>query len=149
MPAAKPRVTASSRAPGPASRRCMPKYSPPESAAPLRVEETLRLLHNPPIGTATAQLESREHTAWQRLAFDELLAQQLSLATARKLRGTRVAIPLPQQRKLTQAFLAALPFQLTTAQARTWQEISADLTQPHPMRRLLQGDVGSASIDSF
>ncbi len=106
-------------------------------------EDALRLLHNPPIGTAIAQLESREHAAWQRLAFDELLAQQLSLATARKLRSTRVAIPLPQQRKLTQAFLAALPFQLTAAQARTWQEISADLTQPHPMRRLLQGDVGS------
>jgi ATP-dependent DNA helicase RecG len=107
------------------------------------LDEALRLLHGPPVGTVTAQLESREHPAWQRLAFDELLAQQLSLASARKLRRSRVAIPLPQQRKLTQAFLALLPFQLTAAQARTWREISADLTLPHPMRRLLQGDVGS------
>jgi ATP-dependent DNA helicase RecG len=44
---------------------------------------------------------------------------------------------------LTTAFTAALPFALTAAQARAWQEISADLGQPHPMRRLLQGDVGS------
>lgn len=107
------------------------------------LDEALRLLHSPPVGTDTAQLESREHKAWQRLAFDELLAQQLSLASARKLRSTRVAIPLPPQRKLTQAFLAGLPFQLTAPQLRTWLEISADLTQPHPMRRLLQGDVGS------
>ena len=107
------------------------------------IDETLRLLHHPPASATTTQLESKQHRAWQRLAFDELLAQQLSLATARRLRSARAAIPLPRCDTLTQKFLAALPFHLTAAQNHTWQEISADLSQPHPMRRLLQGDVGS------
>ncbi len=107
------------------------------------LDEAIRLLHQPPLEIAVAELESRRHPAWQRLAFDELLAQQLSLATARRQRGGRSAVPLPVRHTLTQAFCDALPFRFTAAQQRTWQEISHDLAQPHPMRRLLQGDVGS------
>ena len=107
------------------------------------IDETLRLLHHPPPSATTVALESKQHRAWQRLAFDELLAQQLSLATARRLRSARAAISLPRRGKLTKIFLAAQPFDLTQAQQRSWREISADLVQPHPMRRLLQGDVGS------
>ncbi|MBU1223610.1 MAG: ATP-dependent DNA helicase RecG [Gammaproteobacteria bacterium] len=107
------------------------------------LEASIRLLHQPPLECALAELESRRHPAWQRLAFDELLAQQLSLATARQQRKSRPTRPLPPRQQLTHAFTAALPFALTAAQARAWQEISADLAQPHPMRRLLQGDVGS------
>ncbi|HMA11209.1 MAG TPA: ATP-dependent DNA helicase RecG, partial [Steroidobacteraceae bacterium] len=107
------------------------------------LETSLRLLHQPPLDAALAELESHRHPAWQRLAFDELLAQQLSLATARQQRKSQRTVRLPAQRQLTVAFTTALPFQLTTAQARAWQEISTDLAQPHPMRRLLQGDVGS------
>jgi len=107
------------------------------------LDASIRLLHQPPPDAALAELESRGHPAWRRLAFDELLAQQLSLARARAERRTRITQPLPPQRRLTAAFIDALPFALTPAQTRTWQEISADLAQPHPMRRLLQGDVGS------
>ena len=107
------------------------------------LESSIRLLHQPPPDCALNDLESRRHPAWQRLAFDELLAQQLSLATARQQRRARTSLPLPPRQKLTAAFTAALPFALTTAQARAWQQISADLGAPHPMRRLLQGDVGS------
>jgi ATP-dependent DNA helicase RecG len=107
------------------------------------LDEAIRLLHQPPLEIALAELESRRHPAWQRLAFDELLAQQLSLATARRQRGGRSAVPLPVRHTLTQAFSDALPFRFTAAQQRAWQEISHDLAQPHPMRRLLQGDVGS------
>jgi ATP-dependent DNA helicase RecG len=107
------------------------------------LEASIRLLHQPPRACALAELESRQHPAWQRLAFDELLAQQLSLATARRQRTSRRTLPLPPREHLTAAFTRALPFALTGAQARTWQEISTDLAQPHPMRRLLQGDVGS------
>jgi ATP-dependent DNA helicase RecG len=107
------------------------------------LETSIRLLHQPPLDCALAELESRQHPAWQRLAFDELLAQQLSLATARRQRKSRPTLPLPPRQQLTAAFAKALPFELTAAQARAWQEISADLAQPHPMRRLLQGDVGS------
>ena len=107
------------------------------------IDAALRLLHHPPPSSTAAALESKQHRAWRRLAFDELLAQQLSLATARRLRSARAAISLPRRGKLTKNFLAALPFHLTSAQQRSWGEISADLAQPHPMRRLLQGDVGS------
>ena len=107
------------------------------------LEASIRLLHQPPLECALAELESHRHPAWQRLAFDELLAQQLSLATARRQRKARPTQPLPPRKHLTAAFARALPFALTAAQARAWQEISADLAQPHPMRRLLQGDVGS------
>ena len=107
------------------------------------LESSIRLLHQPPLDCALAELESRRHPAWQRLAFDELLAQQLSLATARQQRRTLRTTPLPAKQQLTHAFMEHLPFELTAAQTRAWQEISADLTHPHPMRRLLQGDVGS------
>jgi len=107
------------------------------------LEASIRLLHQPPLECAVSDLESRRHPAWQRLAFDELLAQQLSLATARQQRTSRATHPLPARQHLTSAFTRALSFALTAAQARTWQEISVDLAQPHPMRRLLQGDVGS------
>jgi len=107
------------------------------------LEASIRLLHQPPLDSALAELESRRHPAWQRLAFDELLAQQLSLATSRRQRQSLRTAPLPAQQQLTTAFTRSLPFELTVAQAHAWHEISTDLTQPHPMRRLLQGDVGS------
>jgi ATP-dependent DNA helicase RecG len=107
------------------------------------LEASIRLLHQPPLDAAISELESRRHPAWQRLAFDELLAQQLSLAAARRQRRLQRTGRLPAQQRLTRAFLDALPFALTAAQARAWTEISADLAHPHPMRRLLQGDVGS------
>ncbi len=107
------------------------------------LEASIRLLHQPPLDCALAELESHRHPAWQRLAFDELLAQQLSLATARQQRKSHRTTPLPARHQLTQKFTQTLPFELTAAQVHAWNEISADLAQPHPMRRLLQGDVGS------
>jgi ATP-dependent DNA helicase RecG len=107
------------------------------------LDASIRLLHQPPQNAVLAALESHQHPAWQRLAFDELLAQQLSLAAARAQRKRLTTQPLPPQHRLTAAFLATLPFALTAAQQRAWMEISSDLAQPHPMRRLLQGDVGS------
>ncbi|MFP5409456.1 MAG: ATP-dependent DNA helicase RecG [Gammaproteobacteria bacterium] len=106
-------------------------------------EASIRLLHQPPLDAAMHEIESRRHPAWQRLAFDELLAQQLSLTAARRLRTQQRTQPLPARQHLTRSFVDTLPFRLTAAQARAWQEISADLGQAHPMRRLLQGDVGS------
>lgn len=103
----------------------------------------VRLLHTPPPELALAVLESRNHPAWRRVQFDELLAQQLSLRRAYTARRARGAPPLVASGALTQRLLAALPFRLTGAQQRAWREIASDLAQPHPMQRLLQGDVGS------
>ena len=100
-------------------------------------------LHRPPPDMAQAVLESRDHPAWRRVQFDELLAQQISLRRAYAARRARGAPQLAAAATLTAALLAALPFRLTGAQQRAWAEIAADLGQPHPMQRLLQGDVGS------
>jgi len=108
--------------------------------------EAVRLLHAPPPDVATQPLVDRAHPAWLRIKFDELLAQQLSLARARAARLDKRAPPLARSTAadgLVARLLRALPFELTGAQQRVRDEIAADLTRPHPMQRLLQGDVGS------
>ncbi len=118
----------------------------PELRERLRLPEfaaAIRFLHTPPPEMTQAELEAREHPAWRRVQFDELLAQQLSLRRAYTARRARGAPSLVPTAKLTRALLKALPFRLTGAQAKAWREIATDLGQPHPMQRLLQGDVGS------
>ena len=105
--------------------------------------ESLRLLHNPPPDISATTLEARSHAAWRRIKFDELLAQQLSMRVHHRERSKHFAPALPPQRKLTEALLGKLPFKLTGAQQKVWQEIAHDLAQAHPMQRLLLGDVGS------
>ena len=106
-------------------------------------EDSVRFLHEPPPDAPLNELETREHWAWRRLIFDELLAQQLSMRRHYARRHDLIAPALPAKQKLTQALRAALPFALTGAQQRTFDEISRDLSARHPMQRLLQGDVGS------
>ena len=107
------------------------------------IDAAIRLIHNPPPDVSQEALSSRSHPAWQRIKFDELLAQQLSLARAHAARRARTAPILQSGGTLVRRFLAQLPFVLTAAQARVVREIEADLAQAHPMQRLLQGDVGS------
>ncbi|MFA7241131.1 MAG: ATP-dependent DNA helicase RecG [Sulfuricellaceae bacterium] len=104
---------------------------------------SIRALHQPPPDVSLAALTERDHPAWRRLAFDELLAQQLSMRQHYRRRRNVGAPVLAAPGALTEAFLAGLPFALTQAQHRVAAEISRDLAQPHPMQRLLQGDVGS------
>ena len=103
----------------------------------------VHLLHAPPPGVAEAELQDRTHPAWQRIKFDEVLAQQLSLRRAYNARRQKGAPQLTAAGVLARQLLAALPFALTGAQQRVAAEISRDLAQPYPMQRLLQGDVGS------
>lgn len=106
--------------------------------------EAIRTLHAPPVGLSAQALLEREHPAWQRIKFDELLAQQLSLALARRRRRAQRAQPLAaKDAELLSRLRASLPFSLTSAQERVIEEISADLSRTFPMHRLLQGDVGS------
>jgi len=122
----------------------LPPAAVPPGLPPLK--EAVRLLHQPPPGLPLTTLEERSHPAWQRLKFDELLAQQLAQAQAvaarERLRApvmSAAAGPLSLHARLQ----AALPFALTAAQARVCAEIDGDLARPVPMHRLLQGDVGS------
>ena len=131
---------------------CIPKTLLPPHLPPLK--DALLWLHRPPAGTPMAALEDRSHPAWQRLQFDELLAQQLSQRQARRERQLQRAPRLPPHAGgLHERLLAALPFELTSAQRRVVEEIAADLERAAaasgsdalaiPMNRLLQGDVGS------
>ena len=105
--------------------------------------ESVRTLHRPLPDASLEALEARSTPAWRRLAFDELLAQQLSMRRHRARRRSHGAPALEPGGKLVEALLCSLPFDLTAAQCRVAAEISADLAHPHPMQRLLQGDVGS------
>jgi ATP-dependent DNA helicase RecG len=106
--------------------------------------EALRLLHHPPPGASLSTLEDRSHPAWQRLKFDELLAQQLAQAQAQAERARlRAPVLAPRAGALHDRLHAALPFTLTAAQQRVVAEIEHDLARGQPMHRLLQGDVGA------
>jgi ATP-dependent DNA helicase RecG len=114
----------------------------PAALPPLRT--ALTLLHQPPPDLPLQALEDHSHPAWQRLKFEELLAQQLSQRAAQRERARLRAPPLAALRGgLHEKLLAALPFTLTGAQQRVSEEIAADLARHQPMHRLLQGDVGS------
>ncbi len=102
----------------------------------------LERLHNPPAHSPLSPFSDRTDSAWQRIIFDELLAQQLSLRLARLERAKLVA-PALKGSKLLEQFMQALPFTLTNAQQRVWREIVPELSSTTPMSRLLQGDVGS------
>jgi ATP-dependent DNA helicase RecG len=124
----------------------LPEGSVPAGLPSLR--EAVTFLHNPPPGTDLGALEGHRHPAWQRLKFDELLAQQLAQAQARAERARLRAPPLlARPGGLVERLLAGLPQllggTLTGAQQRVVAEIAADLARPTPMHRLLQGDVGS------
>jgi ATP-dependent DNA helicase RecG len=99
-------------------------------------------MHRPPPDAKLELLATGKHPAQRRLAFEELLAQHLSLRLLRHQVQRDASWPLASSADAIQRFLGALPFSLTNAQARVWREIEADLKQRHPMLRLVQGDVG-------
>ncbi|MBL8326723.1 MAG: ATP-dependent DNA helicase RecG [Rubrivivax sp.] len=109
------------------------------------LRESILALHHPAPGVPMSALEDRTHPAWQRLKFDELLAQQLSQAFAQAERARLRAPPLQANGvdHLRAKLAATLPFVLTRAQQRVVAEIERDLALDKPMHRLLQGDVGS------
>lgn len=103
----------------------------------------LQYVHRPPPNADVEQLLAGTHPAQQRLAFEELLAHQLSLRRLRNFVQHHQAPALHAKQNLTNALLNSLAFKLTGAQQRVSQEIASDIAQPKPMLRLLQGDVGS------
>jgi ATP-dependent DNA helicase RecG len=100
-------------------------------------------IHRPPVGADVSALVERRHPAQQRLALEELLAHNLSMQQLHRRQRAFSALPMPVAPGLEQEFLGRLPFRLTPAQQRVIREIQDDLAKPHPMQRLVQGDVGS------
>lgn len=105
--------------------------------------QALQYLHQPPTEANLAQLEAGQHPCQRRLILEELLAHQLSMHRARlrvkQERAPHIQFMGPSQQKI----IDGLPFTPTDAQKRVVEEIQFDLNQPHPMLRLVQGDVGS------
>jgi len=105
--------------------------------------DAISYLHRPPPDADVAQMQEGRHPCQQRLAFEELLAHYLSLRSLRSLAETEGAFALTHGQGRVDQFVADLPFELTGAQTRVVDEIMVDLSKPHPMMRLIQGDVGS------
>src|SRR5690606_2491567 len=107
------------------------------------ITEAVALVHSPPASASVTLLMEGRHPAQQRLVMEELLAHQLSLLQVRAQIQAREALPLLPTGELAERFLDSLPFRLTGAQSHVLAEIRQDLSQPLPMLRLVQGDVGS------
>ncbi|MBC7757149.1 MAG: ATP-dependent DNA helicase RecG [Bdellovibrio sp.] len=104
---------------------------------------SIHALHNPTPDANLNALENHATPEWRRLEFDELLAQQLSMRKHYIKRRSINAPSIAVSTTLVPQMLQNLAFTLTNSQKKVIAEISTDLTQPHPMQRLLQGDVGS------
>ncbi|WP_299981123.1 ATP-dependent DNA helicase RecG [uncultured Pseudoteredinibacter sp.] len=115
----------------------------PSSNADIGLAEALHYLHQPPVDAAVDLLMDGLHPYQQRLAFEELLAHNLSLLRVRDKIQASQAPRLPDNELSHERFLSSLSFKPTGAQERVIQEISHDINKPVPMLRLVQGDVGS------
>ncbi|PJC85199.1 ATP-dependent DNA helicase RecG [Vibrio sp. HA2012] len=105
--------------------------------------QALHIIHRPPANIHPEEFELGQHPAQQRLILEELLAQNLSMLAVRSKGQQDTALPLAPTHRLKDQLLHQLPFSPTTAQNRVVREIETDLAKPHPMMRLVQGDVGS------
>lgn len=103
----------------------------------------LHTIHRPPPDINPEEFDLGLHPAQQRLILEELLAQNLSMLAVRSKGQQDTALALSPVNTLKDKLLDQLPFTPTGAQSRVVGEIEADLAKPHPMMRLVQGDVGS------
>jgi ATP-dependent DNA helicase RecG len=121
---------------------CLPRAMLERLGLPDR-ETALREAHFPREGTPFAQLQSSATPAHRRLIFEELFFLELGLELKRRRMRERAGIGFATSDKVREAIREVLPFHPTAAQKRALGEIVADMREASPMRRLLQGDVGS------
>jgi ATP-dependent DNA helicase RecG len=105
--------------------------------------QALRELHRPPSDLDVGMLDAARSPAHVRLILEELFLFQLGLAQRRQGRRTHRGIRFDITDRTRAVVKRILPFHLTEAQKRVLREIADDMKAPHPMNRLLQGDVGS------
>ncbi|MGA9709643.1 MAG: ATP-dependent DNA helicase RecG, partial [Candidatus Sulfotelmatobacter sp.] len=114
-----------------------------ERLALLSPREALWKVHWPEAGESLADLQSSRTPAHIRLIFEELFFIELGLELKRRQQKTQTGIAFRLDDRVRQAIKKILPFHPTAAQKRVLKEIADDMQKPYPMRRLLQGDVGS------
>ncbi|WP_434300269.1 ATP-dependent DNA helicase RecG [Corallococcus exiguus] len=105
--------------------------------------DALRFIHFPPDDADLEALDAHQSPAHRRLAFDELFFLQLGMALKRQGIKEEEGIAFDVTPARLDKARAALPFQLTGAQARVVGDLARDMARPEPMNRLVQGDVGS------
>ena len=121
---------------------CLPQAMVERLDMPTR-EAALREVHFPRERTSLTKLQAAATPAHRRLIFEELFFLELGLELKRRRLRERAGVSFTTTDKVREAIREVLPFHPTTAQKRTLGEIVSDMRQPSPMRRLLQGDVGS------
>ena len=105
--------------------------------------EAFRRVHFPPDGESIERLNLHRSEGHRRIIFDEFFFLELGMALKRRGLELEAGISFRAAGYLSQRLLNRLSFQLTRAQDRVWKEIQEELERPHPMNRLIQGDVGS------
>jgi ATP-dependent DNA helicase RecG len=120
-----------------------PDLLPPGHRFSYDLAAALHYLHAPPPEAPQQQLIDADHPAQLRLALEELVAHNLTLQGLRQQQQREGSPRLTAGNAAVESFLKSLPFEPTDAQHRVIGEINADLALPHPMLRLVQGDVGS------
>ena len=116
---------------------------PRQWAYDISLADAIALIHRPPPDTDLNALLEGDHVARRRLAFEELLANVISLKKMRLQNRVERAVNLEGEDLLFKRLLSLLPFDLTSAQQRVIAEITEDLSKSEAMMRLVQGDVGS------
>jgi ATP-dependent DNA helicase RecG len=123
-----------------------PSVLPPSVAREAQVcdlERALRELHLPDAEADNAALDAFASIAHRSMVFDELFYLHVGMTLRRRAMTREHGIALPRTGRLTERLAAMLPFDLTGAQRRVIEEVCNDMANPHPMHRLVQGDVGS------
>ena len=125
----------------------LPSFLPPDVAERqelMDLKQAMDVIHRPDSTLELDALEETRAAARRSLAFDEFFYFQLALALRQRQRLETPGLPLPARAEgLTSRMRQSLPYRLTGGQERVLQEIYRDMESPNPMRRLLQGDVGS------
>ena len=111
------------------------------------LDKAIKLIHKPPADANKSgflnELILKNGPAWDRIKFDEIIAQQLALLHSREVTSNYSAPRLIDTKKLVSKVIKSLPFNLTNSQKKVWDEVYSDLKQTVPCNRLIQGDVGS------
>jgi ATP-dependent DNA helicase RecG len=112
-------------------------------AGVIDLRQAMQLIHTPPRDADVEALNGCRSLGHRSLVFDELFFLQLGMALRRRSVEIESGLTLSKRGPLTGRLEAVLPFRLTGAQQRVLAEVYADMAKPHPMHRLIQGDVGS------
>ena len=114
-----------------------------QNISKLSIKEALKVIHSPSVKDDIIKIKQFEHPAQKRLIIEELITNLIGVKISTKKIDKMVAAVIDSNDKILNSFYKSLPFDLTNAQIRVIKEIQADIKKSKPMRRLVQGDVGS------